>query len=212
MTVLAFLADGDVTTLPAVPDERAEDRTLTARVQAGDPGALAELYDRYAALVYGAARRVLGDDGMAEDVTQEVFTFVWQHPQRFDAARGSLRSWLGMLAHHRSVDRVRVEERRSWREARVDAADENATGDADVDDGVVRDWVAGCVRRALDRLPAEQREVLVLAYFGGRSYRQVALELAIPEGTAKSRIRMALSKLEELLAPLLTEEDTPAWT
>lgn len=210
-TIAAFPDDEVVTTIVPVPDTRADDRELTARLKAGDPAALAQLYDLYAPMVYGAARRVLGDEGMAEDVTQEVFTFVWQQPQRFDASRGSLRSWLGMLAHHRSVDRVRVEERRSWREAHWDAVVPNTTEGSDVDDGVMRDWLATCVRGALDRLPAEQRAVLVLAYFGGRSYKQVAAELAIPEGTAKSRVRMALAKLEDLLAPALIDSEAPAW-
>ena len=189
-----------------------DDRELAARLVAGEPAALAEAYDRYAGLVYGLARRVLGDDALAEDVTQEVFTLLWQRPERFDPARGSLRSWLGMLAHRRSVDRVRAEVRRARGEARVDLADFAVLSVSDVDDELAREWLAERVAAALDQLPAAQREAVVLAYFGDRTYRQVAAELAIPEGTAKSRLRLALAQLDELLQPLLNGQDAPAWT
>ena len=82
---------------------------------------------------------------------------------------------------------------------------------AEIDDELSRAWLAGCVRDAVDRLPPEQRDAVVLAYFGGRTYRQVAAELAIPEGTAKSRLRLALAKLDDLLRPDITDQDAPAW-
>jgi RNA polymerase sigma-70 factor (ECF subfamily) len=198
---------------PVAPTARAiEDRELAARMMAGDERALAEVYDRYVGLVFGMARRVLGDEAKAEDVTQEVFVYVWEQPHRFDPSRGTLRSWLGLLAHHRSVDRVRSEVRRTRGEARLDPVDV-VTDTADVvDDELSGTWLAGRVQQALDQLPAEQRDAVVLAYFGGRTYRQVATELDIPEGTAKSRLRLALAKLEELLRPSLMEQDAPAWT
>src|SRR3954447_21260594 len=88
-----------------------EDRELVARLMTGEQRALADIYDLYAGLVYGIARRVLCDDSRAEDVTQEVFVYLWEQPQRFDAGCGTLRSWLGLLAHRRSVDRVRADVR-----------------------------------------------------------------------------------------------------
>jgi RNA polymerase sigma-70 factor (ECF subfamily) len=182
---------------------------------AGDQRALKAIYDTYAGLVYGVARKVLGDEALAEDVTQEVFVYVWQHPERFDPGRGSLRSWLGLLAHHRSVDRVRAEVRRNKGESRVELAmpvgcshDEQG----EVDDELSSVWVAAKVRDAIEQLPREQRDALVLAYFGGRTYREVAVELAIPEGTAKSRLRLALAKLDDILRPTLAGQDAPAWT
>ena len=87
------------------------DRGLAARLMAGDPGALAEVYDDLGRLVFGVSRRVVRNDRMAEDVTQEVFAFLWEHPERYDPSRGTLRAWLGLLAHRRSVDRVRAETR-----------------------------------------------------------------------------------------------------
>jgi RNA polymerase sigma-70 factor (ECF subfamily) len=179
---------------------------------AGDERALAEVYDRYVGLVFGMARRVLGDESKAEDVTQEVFVYVWEQPHRFDPSRGTLRSWLGVLAHHRSVDRVRSEVRRARGESRIQPIDVVAATSDDVDDELSGAWLASRVREALDQLPTEQREAVVLAYFGGRTYRQVATELDIPEGTAKSRLRLALTKLDDLLRPSLMGQDTPAWT
>ena len=184
------------------------DRELVARVAAGDTAALSEVYRRYSTLVYGLARRVTGDEALAEDVTQEVFVYLWRQPERFDPTRGTLRAWLGVLAHRRSVDTVRRESRRSRLESRCEP-DEFAP---DADDVVTMGWIGGRVREAIDKLPAEQREAVVLAYFGGRTYRQVATELDIPEGTAKSRLRLALGKLDELLRPTLSGQDAPAWT
>jgi RNA polymerase sigma factor (sigma-70 family) len=185
------------------------DRQLAARLMAGDAEALAEVYREYANLVFGVCRRVLNDVMLAEDVTQEVFVYLWQSPERFDASRGSLRAWLGLLAHHRSVDRVRAEGRRTRREQQQEPA---STVASEVDDHLAAAWLSDQVRVALDQLPAEQREAVVLAYYGGRTYRQVAVDQAIPEGTAKSRLRLALAKLELLLRPPDTDQDDPAWT
>jgi RNA polymerase sigma-70 factor (ECF subfamily) len=179
---------------------------------AADEAALAEVYRRHSGLVYGLARRVLGDQAMAEEVTQEVFVYLWQHPERFDPTRGSMRSWLGVLTHRRAVDRVRGEARRARREATAGAAAPPGSGEEEVDEELSRSWIAGRVRAAIDRLPADQREAVLLAYFGGRTYRQVATELCIPEGTAKSRLRLALAKLDDLLRDDLLDQGAPAWT
>jgi RNA polymerase sigma-70 factor (ECF subfamily) len=192
------------------PHQRAvEDRELVARLAAGEPAALRDVYDRYVGLVFGLARRVLGDDTMAEDVTQEVFVSLWQRPERYDPTRGSLRSWLGLLAHRRAVDRVRAEVRRARGETKLDP-EPSVTASDEVDEELSRAWLAGRIQAALAQLPDEQREAVVLAYYGGRTYRQVAAELAIPEGTAKSRLRLALAKLDDLLQPLIGQ-DAPAW-
>ncbi len=184
------------------------DRELVARVAAGDTAALGEVYRRYSSLVFGLARRVTGDDALAQDVTQEVFVYLWSQPERFDASRGTLRAWLGVLAHRRSVDSVRRESRRS----RVEARYQPEAFEPGTDEALAAGWIGGRVRDAIDKLPAEQREAVMLAYFGGRTYRQVATELNIPEGTAKSRLRLALGKLDELLRPAFSGQDAPAWT
>ena len=193
----------------AVADGQAlSDHELVAHVAAGDAAALAEVYRRHSPLVFGLARRVTGDDALAEDVVQEVFVHLWRQPERFDPSRGTLRSWLGVLTHRRSVDLLRSESRRS----RVDGRCEAISPAPDADDALTAEWIGGRVREAIDRLPPGQREAVLLAYFGGRTYRQVAAELQIPEGTAKSRLRLALGKLDELLRPALRGEEAPAWT
>jgi RNA polymerase sigma-70 factor (ECF subfamily) len=132
----------------------------------------------------------------AEDVTQEVFAFLWERPLSFDPAKGSLRTWLGMLAHRRAVEVVRREERRrvlmtAWV---LDAAG------PDIEDEITAAEVTGRVRHAVAVLPGGLREAVELAYYRGRTYRQVATELGLAEGTAKSRIRLALRRIADTLA------------
>jgi RNA polymerase sigma-70 factor (ECF subfamily) len=186
----------------------ADERLLAARMAAGDEEALAEVYDGYADLVFGVARRVTGDRTLAEDVTQEVFVQLWNDPGRFDPTRGGLRCYLGVLAHRRAVDAVRGSTRRQRREARAggEAVDNVSTwGRPEV---VLDEDVAVRVRRAITRLPELQQEALRMAYYGGRSYRDVAKVLGIPEGTAKSRLRSGLANLSDLLG----EEGVLGWT
>jgi RNA polymerase sigma-70 factor (ECF subfamily) len=181
-----------------------EDEALVGRVAAGDETALARLYDRYGSFLYSLALRVLCDRSAAEDVVQDVFIHVWTHADRFDAGKGSVRAWLGVMAHRRSVDRIRRDTAAKAREERDQRRSPRA-GD-DVADAATQVVIAERVRAALSSLPPEQRAVVELAYFHGRTFRQVATELGIPEGTAKSRIRLGLSKL----AAELTE--VASWT
>ena len=191
-------AEAGVGSLPA-PDDAA----LVARVAAGDETALGRVFDRYGSLVFGLAQRVTRSAAAAEEITQEVFVFFWEHPDRFDAGRGSLRAFLGSIAHRRAVDVVRREVRRSAREDRV-AGDPSMIDDAgviDLADRAAATDVAARVRAAVAELPADQRQAIELAYFDGCTFREVAARLGIPEGTAKSRLRLALAKLANLLGP-----------
>lgn len=187
----------------------ADDRAIAARLAAGEADALGAIYRAHGGMVFGICQRVLQNRALAEDVTQDVFTFLWEHPERFDPSLGTLRAWLGLLAHRRSVDRVRSESRRARNEARGDRCD---GVESSADDCIAAAWMSSRVRAALDQLPAEQREVVVLAYYGDRTYLQVAEELDLPEGTVKSRVRLALKKLNALLRPELNSEDVPTWT
>ena len=183
------------------------ERVLVERLSGGDEAALVDLYDRYAGFVYGLAVRTLADRQIAEDITQEVFVYLWEHPERIDPGRGTLRGFLGTLTHRRAVDTVRREEARRRREARV----ARETGEVpDVAAAVLRADTTGRVRTALEVLPAAQRRALELAYFQGYTYRQVADVLGIPEGTAKSRLRLALARIAENLdSP--TSEHSERW-
>lgn len=175
----------------------AGDELLVARVVAGDDSALATAYDRHAAYVFSLALRVSHDRSIAEDVTQDVFVFLWTHADRYDAGRGSLATWLGTIAHRRTVDRVRREEARRAREDRERAL--VVGDDRDLSDDAVRSLTRDRVRCALASLPEEQRRCIELAYLGGKTFREVAVVLGIAEGTAKSRIRLALAKLAGVL-------------
>jgi RNA polymerase sigma factor (sigma-70 family) len=172
------------------------ERTTRDRLIAGEEGALNEIYDQFSSFVYGLALRVIGDARAAEDVSQDVFVTVWERPGAFDPDRGSLRTWLGTLAHRRSVDHIRREEARR-RRAIKDAARPVST--PDVEEMALALVTAERVRAALDTLPDEQRRAIQLAYFGGKTYRQVAEVLGIPEGTAKSRLRLGLRRIADVL-------------
>ena len=188
-------------------DERRQapwaERVLVERLSGGDETALVELYDRYAAFVYGLAVRTLVDRQIAEEVTQEVFVSLWEHPKQIDPGRGTLRGFLGTLTHRRAVDAVRREEARRRREVRVARHEDHVPDVADV---VLRSDTTGRVRTAVEVLPDAQRQALELAYFDGYTYRQVAEVLGIPEGTAKSRLRLALTRIAEHLGPELSEQ------
>ena len=182
--------------------ESAAERALARRLCAGDDSALTELYDGYSPFVFGLAMRVIGDKAAAEDVTQDVFVGFWSQPDRFDPDRGSLRAFLGTLTHRRSVDLIRSEEARKRRE---DKTSSEPVFEPSVDEDAMRSVVARTVRVAVASLPRAQREALELAYFDGHTYRQVADRLGIPEGTAKSRLRLALQRIADLLDPELLD-------
>ena len=170
---------------------------IRRRLAAGDEAALGEVYDAYAPLVFGLALRITRSREAAEDVTQEVFAFLWERPLAFDPAKGPLRAWLGTLAHRRAVEVVRREERRRVL-ATVWAAHETVA--PDIESEVAAAEVSGRVRHAVAVLPGGLREVVELAYFRGHTYRQVAAVLGLAEGTAKSRIRVALRRIADTLA------------
>jgi RNA polymerase sigma-70 factor, ECF subfamily len=174
------------------------DALLAARLAAGDERALGEIFDRLGAVVYGASLRVLGDAAAAQDVAQDVFVELWCHPSRYDPAAGTLRTYLAMLARHRAIDLVRGELRRIARQERNHRLSPEQPPPLPSDE-VVAAEAASMVRAAVELLPEGQRQVIELAYFGGLSYREVAVAAGIPEGTAKSRLRLALARLETVL-------------
>ena len=169
------------------------DAALVVAVGRWGQDALAELYRRHAGSVFALASRVLVDRSMAEEVVQEVFLRLWDHPQRFDPERGSLRSFLLAQCHGRSVDVIRSEESRRAREQRQHRA--QAEAGYDLEREVWDMAVTGHVHSALEGLPQNERRAIELAYFGGHTYREVAKMLGEPEGTVKTRIRSGLRKL-----------------
>lgn len=177
------------------------DEELHRRLVYGDESALGEVYDTFGALVHTVARRVTRSPSAAEDVAQEVFTQLWSRPYSFDPERGSLRAWLSMLAHRRAVDWVRGEEKhRKAALAEARTRRETISSEPEPEQAALDAQAALMLHDALAELPLTQRQAIHLAYFSGRTYRQVAVELGIPEGTAKTRLRTALRSLADRLA------------
>ena len=176
----------------------ASDVTLAMAVARWDQEALAEVYRRNAGAVYGLARRVLGDDAIAEEAVQEVFLRFWNEPARFDPDRGALRAFLLAQVHSRAVDILRSDTARRRREERDARA--NALGQYDIEHEFWDMAVAEAVREALRSLLPGERSAIELAYFGGHTYREVATILGEPEGTVKSRIRSGMRRMQSSLA------------
>ena len=176
----------------------ASDAMLVVAIGRYRDDALAEVYRRHAGAVFALARRVLADRVLAEEVVQEVFLRLWNTPDKFDPARGSLRSFLLATTHGRAVDLLRSESSRKRRE-QTDAARSTAEAGYDVEHEVWDLAVADHVKAAIDQLPAGERQAIELAYFKGHTYREVAELLAQPEGTVKSRIRSGMKRLAKEL-------------
>lgn len=182
------------------------DAALVVAIGRWREDALAEAYRRHGGAVYSLARRVVRDDGMAEEVVQEVFLRLWTSPDRFDPERGSLRSWLLAQAHGRSIDRLRSDGARRQREERD--ARRTASAGYDLEREAMDLAVADRVSEVMENLPPAERQALELAYFDGYTYREVAQILDTPEGTVKSRIRAGLKRLR---TDLIDRETGQPW-
>jgi RNA polymerase sigma factor (sigma-70 family) len=172
------------------------DEALLAAVARSDEAALAELYDRFGRVAYGLALRILRDQSLAEDAVQDAFLQVWRSAGTFQAGRAKASTWLLTFVHRRAVDLVRRESRR--RTEPMDSAPEPSGPGAD--EAAVTRSRREIVRDALRRLPAEQREAIELAYFGGLTQSELAARLEQPLGTIKSRMFTGLQRLQTLLA------------
>lgn len=184
--------------VPPADPATMEDDELMSAIARGDEAAFAELYDRMARLVYGVTRKVLRDPAQSEEVTQEVFVEVWRTASRFEATRGSLRSWVLTMAHRRAVDRVRSEQASRDRTERVGHRDQVRPFD-EVAEHVEVSFEHQQVRAALDHLTDLQREAVELAFYGGYTYREVAELLDTPLGTVKTRLRDGLIRLRDVM-------------
>ncbi len=176
------------------PLDAGDDEALLARVAHADQTAFESLYARYSGPAYSIAVGMLRDAVRAQEVTQDVFLAIWRGARAFDPARGSARTWILSVAHHKSVDAVR----RARRNPTVPLSDAIA-GEVDVIEEAQTRVAAGYVRRALAALSAEQRAALVLAYYGGYTQQEIAQRLGVPLGTIKTRIRDGLLRLRAAL-------------
>ncbi|MGO1184286.1 MAG: sigma-70 family RNA polymerase sigma factor [Micrococcaceae bacterium] len=177
-------------------DERL--RELVAQCAAGDQDAFRALYADVAPVVFGVALRVLRDRSLAEETAQEVLLAVWSSASRFDPARGSVLGWASTMSHRRAVDVVRSVQAQRRRD-QAEGARSAVPVAAGVEETVLMSDDAAAVRHCLEALSEPERDAVQLAYFQGRSYREVAQESGTPEGTVKSRIRTALKRLATCL-------------
>jgi RNA polymerase sigma factor (sigma-70 family) len=173
------------------------DRELVSRVVAGDEEAFREIFRRYGSVAKALALRVIRQPFLAEEIVQEAFLSLWRSPQSYRAERGSVRGWLMSTVHHRAVDFIRREEAQRRRAEEVDPTD--ATVEADIGEVFVQE-AADQERRvaavnALGELPAEQRQVLEMMYYQGKSQSRIADELGLPLGTVKSRTLLGMRRL-----------------
>lgn len=171
---------------------------LILRTASGDRQAFSRLYDEAAPRVYGLVLRVLVDRAQADEVTQEVFLETWRKADGFDPERGTGLSWLLSIAHRRAVDRVRASAAARSRDEGFGARAGTPPFDSTAEDVMAR-HDASIVQTALGTLTELQREAVEMAYFGGRTHREIAEDLAIPLGTAKARIRDGLRRLRDEL-------------
>jgi RNA polymerase sigma-70 factor (ECF subfamily) len=184
-----------------VRDVEIGDEELHRRLVDGDRGAFDDLYRRYSGIAYGLAQRLTANATLAQDVVHDAFMALWRAPEAYDPTRGAFRTYLLALVHHRAVDVIRREERlraRSQKAANLEPLESEDVADAVTEESflVVR---REQVREALTQLPPDQRRVLEMAYFGGRTQVQIAEELRIPLGTVKTRTFAALRKLRGAL-------------
>ncbi|HKO37273.1 MAG TPA: sigma-70 family RNA polymerase sigma factor [Solirubrobacterales bacterium] len=181
--------------------ERLADEELMPLVGRHDPEAFEVLYDRHGGAAYSLAYRIVGDRAAAEEVTQEAFISVWRSGARFDAARGSVRSWLLSVVRNRAIDFLRS---RAGKAPKLDFDDDSALeqrpAEERTEEEALRRETAAEVRGALGKLPGEQSKVIELAYFGGFSHSEISRILGLPMGTVKGRMRLGLEKIRGELA------------
>ena len=171
------------------------DASLLSAVRSGDEHAMAQLYERYSAIVYSVALRILGDTGTAEDVLQEVFMQLWRSPEVFDASRGSLAGWLAVIARNRAIDSLRK------RRPETDITEIVVSIAPDFASGAEWSRVLEKIRSTLTSMPSPQRSALEMAFFEGLTHTEIAAKTGEPLGTIKTRIRAGLMTLRKAFNP-----------
>ena len=187
------------------------DLELLERIQGGDDRALGELYDRHGAAMYSLARSIVSEPADAEEVVADAFLQIWRGSPPYDRGRASVGAFLAVVTRSRALDMVRAQRRRGAAEERAAAWDGGglavalSTSDPAPDRVLELHETSALVRRALDELPEAQREVILLAYFGGYSQTEIAARLSEPLGTVKTRVRTGMQKLRDALSSHVQE-------
>jgi RNA polymerase sigma-70 factor (ECF subfamily) len=176
------------------------DEELMQLVRRGHAPAFEVIYERHASAAFSLAYRITGTRNGAEDVSQEAFLNIWRSGARYEQARGSVRTWVLGIVHHRAIDHIRRASVHDRRRASDEGLEERFEARERTDAEVARREEARTVRSAMDSLPADQVKVIELAYFGGFTHTEIAGMLDAPVGTVKGRMRLGLKKLGEQLS------------
>ena len=171
------------------------DEELMQLVRAGDAHAFEIVFDRHSGAAFSLAYRMCGRQAMAEDIVQEAFVSLWRSGARYDATRGSVRTWVLSVVRNRTIDAFRRESAKGSRDVSEEGIAERMASPELTDAEVERRDEARQVRKALVELPPDQRQVIELAYFGGFTHSQIADMLELPSGTVKGRMRLGLTKM-----------------
>jgi RNA polymerase sigma-70 factor (ECF subfamily) len=189
--------------MPGSTDLRSlADEDLMQLVQRGDPRAFELVYDRHSGAAFSLAYRMVGRGNVAEDVVQEAFLSIWRSGARYERARGSVRTWVLGIVHHRAIDQLRRSSVHDKRRASDEGLEERLESGERTDTEVARREEAASIRSAMTTLPADQSHVIELAYFGGFTHTEIAEILGAPVGTVKGRMRLGLEKLRNQLRML----------
>jgi RNA polymerase sigma-70 factor (ECF subfamily) len=175
------------------------DEELMHLVHGGEVAAFDVIFDRHADAAYSLAYRVCGRSAMAEDAVQEAFLSVWRARHRYDPSRGSVRAWVVSVVRNRALDALRFERAKAGRDVRDEDAARRVAGAEWTESEVQRRDEGRRIRKALDALPPDQRQVIELAYFAGLSHSEIARRLSLPAGTVKGRMRLGLTRMRGFL-------------
>ena len=189
--------------MPETPDLRAlADEDLMQLLRRGDARAFEAVYERHSGAAFSLAYRMVGRGNVAEDVVQEAFLSIWRSGARYERARGSVRTWVLGIVHHRAIDQLRRSSVHDKRRASDEGLEERLESGERTDVEVARRDEAENIRSAMQTLPPEQSHVIELAYFGGFTHTEIAEILETPVGTVKGRMRLGLEKLRDRLRAL----------
>ena len=189
--------------MPETPDLRTlADEDLMQLMRRGDPRAFEAVYERHSGAAFSLAYRMVGRGNVAEDVVQEAFLSIWRSGARYERARGSVRTWVLGIVHHRAIDQLRRSSVHDKRRASDEGLEERLESGERTDVEVARRDEAQAIRSAMESLPPEQSHVIELAYFGGFTHTEIADILETPVGTVKGRMRLGLEKLRNSLRML----------
>lgn len=175
------------------------DEDLMQLVRGGSAEAFQAVYERHSGVAFSLAYRMVGSRGRAEDVVQEAFLSIWRSGARYESARGSVRTWVLGIVHHRAIDALRRSSVHDKRRASDEGIEERFESRDRTDAEVARREEAQSIRTAMDTLPSEQSQVIELAYFGGFTHTEIADMLDTPVGTVKGRMRLGLEKMRNQL-------------